>query len=229
MLTLAFDCSSKTASVAVLRDGMIVYDIVLDTGRNHSEVLLPGINQACQESGCKISEIDLFACAIGPGSFTGLRIGVSTLKGLMIAQGKPAVGVSSLAALALNAGRTEKTICSVMDAGRGQVYTARYRMNQDGALIQTGEEKALSPDRIKQGDDENVVYVGDGAVRYADEIRKKSGKNVLIDLENPHIHASSVGILALKKLSQGDVLDLNRFTPIYLRSVDVQTPKTTAS
>ena len=108
MLTLAFDTSSKTAAVAVFRDDIILYDAIINIDLNHSEVLLPAIEQACFQTRIKISEIDLFACTIGPGSFTGLRIGASTLKGLMLATGKPAVGISSLAALALNVGKVQK-------------------------------------------------------------------------------------------------------------------------
>lgn len=225
MLILAFDTSSKTASVAVMQNETVLYDVVLNTGLNHSEVLLPAIDKACKDAGCKISGMDLFACTLGPGSFTGLRIGASTLKGLMIAQGKPAVGVSSLAALALNAGRTEKTICSVMDAGRGQVYLACYQHDKEGSLIQLGQEKALSPEQIENGSKENIIYVGDGAVKYADEIRKNTGGNIFIDAENQYIHASAVGLLALRKFKQGDMLDLNGCTPVYLRSADALPPK----
>jgi len=102
MLTLAFDTSSKTASVALLRDHAVLYHAIIHKDLNHSEVLLPAIDEACRLSGVTLPHIDLFACTLGPGSFTGLRIGVGTLKGLMMATGKPAAGVSTLAALALN-------------------------------------------------------------------------------------------------------------------------------
>ncbi len=96
MLTLAFDTSSKTAAVALLRDSDILYDnIIINTGLKHSEVLMPAIDHALRAISVKIKDVDLFACTIGPGSFTGLRIGVSTLKGLILATGKPAAGISS--------------------------------------------------------------------------------------------------------------------------------------
>ena len=221
MLILAFDTSSKTASVSVLRDENVLYDIILNTGQNHSEVLLPAVNEACAAAGCKISEIDLFACTLGPGSFTGLRIGVSTLKGLMMAQIKPAVGVSSLAALALNIVPGGKTICSVMDAGRGQVYTACYQYAKDSSLLQVENERALAPDRMDLKVKEPVVYVGEGAVKYHEEIRRNSAAgSEFADDDLQFIHASSVGRLALKKFRQGEVLELNRCVPVYLRSAD---------
>ena len=145
MLTLAFDTSSKTASVSLLRDKSVLYDTIINKGLNHSEVLLPAIDEACRLSGVKLTDIDLFACTLGPGSFTGLRIGVSTLKGLMMATGKPAAGVSTLAALALNVDEKDKIICSVMDAGRGQVYLAYYQYDKDGILNQLEAERAIDP------------------------------------------------------------------------------------
>src|ERR1035438_1881039 len=99
MLTLAFDTSSRTAAVAILHDDAILSDSVINTGLNPSEVLLPQIDYGLKQVRVKISDIDLFACTLGPGSFTGLRIGVSTLKGLTLATGKPATGVSTLAAV----------------------------------------------------------------------------------------------------------------------------------
>ena len=148
MLTLAFDSSSKTASVSLLRDKAVLYDTIINKGLNHSEVLLPAIDEACRLSGIQLSEIDLFACTMGPGSFTGLRIGVSTLKGLMLATGKPAAGISTLAALALNVEQKEKIIGSMMDAGRGQVYLAYYQYDKDGILNQLEAARALDPQSI---------------------------------------------------------------------------------
>src|SRR4030043_1623014 len=116
MLTLAFDTTSKTAAVALLKDKEILYDTIVNTGLNHSEVILPEIDQALRRENLKINDIDLFACTIGPGSFTGVRIGLSTIKGLMLATNKPAAGISSLAALALNVGNSRKLICSILDA-----------------------------------------------------------------------------------------------------------------
>ena len=180
MLTLAFDTSSKTAAVALLQDDVILYDAIINVDLNHSEVLLPAIDQACLQTRIKISEIDLFACTIGPGSFTGLRIGVSTLKGLMLATGKPAAGISSLAALALNVGKSSKIICSIMDAGRGQVYTAFYRYNKSGFLDQIGTDKAVDPREIIHNPEQEIMFVGDGAIKYADIISSTKNKKINI-------------------------------------------------
>lgn len=221
MLILSFDTSSKTASVAILRDEAVLYETVINTGRHHSEVLLPAIDKACEISCVKISEIDLFACTLGPGSFTGLRIGVSTLKGLMLATGKPAAGISTLEALAFNVGQTDKTIGAMLDAGRGQVYLAYYRYGQDCSLIQLTDEKALAPENIKYHDEQEVIYVGDGAIKYADVLGNVlSDKNRVAAAEHQYVHASSVGKLGRAKYLRNDLLHPEECLPVYLRSAD---------
>jgi tRNA threonylcarbamoyladenosine biosynthesis protein TsaB len=220
MLTLAFDTSSRTAAVAVLRDDTILYDSVINTGLNHSETLMPEIDYALRQVRIKISDINLFSCTIGPGSFTGLRIGVSTLKGLMMATGTPATSVSSLAAVALNPGITSKTICSMIDAGRGQVYVSQFRYNDKYILQQISEEKAGSPTEIFNSTDGNTLFVGDGVIKYAGIINNiKPEVFIASDLQH-HIRASAVGILGRRKFAQNDLLDPSTLVPIYLRTAD---------
>ena len=226
MLTLAFDISSKTAAVALLRDDVILYDAIINVDLNHSEVLLPAIDQVCLQTRIKISEIDLFACTIGPGSFTGLRIGVSTLKGLMLATGKPAVGISSLTALALNLGKSSKIICSVMDAGRGQVYTAYYRYNENGLLDQIGTDKAVDLREIIHNPEEEIIFVGDGAIKYAGIINNTKNEKINIaSAAQQYIRASSVGILGREKYNRNELINAETFVPVYLRSADARVKK----
>jgi len=226
MLTLAFDTSSKTAAVAILRDNVILYDAIINIDLNHSEVLLPAIEQACLQTKIRISEIDLFAFTIGPGSFTGLRIGASTLKGLMLATGKPAVGISSLAALALNAGISSKMICSVMDAGRGQVYIAYFRYKKYGLPEQIGMDEVIDPEKIAHDSSQEIIFVGDGAIKYAGAISNNKDKKISIASElQQYIRASSVAILGMDKYNRNELLDAETFVPVYLRSVDARIKK----
>jgi tRNA threonylcarbamoyladenosine biosynthesis protein TsaB len=224
MLILAFDTSSRTAAVAILRDNVVLYDVIINNGLNHSEVLLPAINQACTQTKIKISEIDLFACTIGPGSFTGLRIGASTLKGFLLAAEKPAVGVSSLAALALNAGETSKNICSIMDAGRGQVYTAYFHYKKNGFLEQISEDHVLNPADINLDSKKEIVIIDNGAIRYADAIVGDKKVNI-VPSSQQYIRASCVGILGREKYDQNELLNPETFIPLYLRSADAQMKK----
>jgi tRNA threonylcarbamoyladenosine biosynthesis protein TsaB len=143
----------------------------------------------------------------------------------MLATGKPAAGISSLAALALNAGKTSKLICSVMDAGRGQVYAAFYRYDKNEYLEQLGVEKAVQPENILSTIDEEIDLIGDGAINYADIICKN--KKTVINSKLPkYIKASSVGILGIKKFYRKDLLDASTLVPVYLRSADAVPHKT---
>jgi tRNA threonylcarbamoyladenosine biosynthesis protein TsaB len=224
MFSLAFDTSTKTLAVSILQDGVILYDVVINNSLNHSEVLLSAINEACRQIRIKISDINLLACTLGPGSFTGLRIGISTLKGLMLATAKPAVGVSSLAALACNVEWNSKIVCSIIDAGRGQVYTAFYQKDEESIFKQINEEKALKPNEIQFDFDQEVIAVGDGAIKYADILTKNSKVSIASD-QFQYIRASAVARLGREKFAVNDVLDDEKFAPLYLRSADALPPK----
>lgn len=222
MLILAFDTSSISAAVALLKDDIILYDVIIHGGRNHSEILLPAINHACSQLKLKISDIDFFACTAGPGSFTGLRVGISTLKGLLLASGKPAAAVSSLAALALNISENKALICSVMDAGRGQVYTAYYQRNKQGGLNQISQEKVLDPKEVVTNTDQDIIMVGDGAIKYGTLLADASGRIRIASGMQQHIRASAVGILGCEKYKRNELLNSDIFVPFYLRSADAR-------
>ena len=227
MLILAFDTSGKTASVALIRDDLILYDVLINSGLNHSEVLLPAIHQALAQTGIKITDIDLFACTIGPGSFTGLRIGASTMKGLILAAQKPVAGVSSLEALALNISPTPKKICALMDAGRGQVYIAYFKYEKNGLMERVDEDRVLNPSQIKiEVEEEEVIFVGDGAVKFADLLcRTHPPKAAIAPTAKQYIRASSVALLGRRKYQRNALVDASTFIPVYLRSHDAHVKK----
>ncbi len=225
MLTLAFDTSFKTAAVALLQDDTILYDVIINTGLNHSETLLPAIEAACRQLRLKIDDVDLFACTLGPGSFTGLRVGVSTLKGLLLASGKPAVGVSSLAALALNVTGNRALICSVMDAGRGQVYKACYSYNDQGLLDQMSPETVIDPREILLDANQDIVLVGEGAIKYRDLFAPEAGRVMVAGSTQQYVRASAVGILGREKYFRNELLDPDTFVPVYLRAADAKPVK----
>ena len=225
MLTLAFDTSFKTAAVALFQDDTILYDVVINTGLNHSEMLLPAIEAACRQLKLKIDDIDLFACTLGPGSFTGLRVGVSTMKGLLLATEKPAVGVSSLAALALNVTGNAALIYSVMDAGRGQVYTACYSYKNKGSLHQVSLETVIDPREIMLDYERDGVLVGEGAIKYRDLFQEKEGKVKIAESTQQYIRASAVGILGRENFFRNELLDPATFVPVYLRAADAKIGK----
>jgi tRNA threonylcarbamoyladenosine biosynthesis protein TsaB len=220
MYTLAIDTSTRTASIALLKDSDVIVDIVVNVGLNHSEVLLPAIDNIFGIAGIKAEEIDLYACTTGPGSFTGLRIGAGTVKGMALSFSKPIVGVSSLESLAGNISDSSCSICPMLDARKGQVYTALYRAVPGGMPKRCEQETVTDVSafvsRISTG--EQVVFLGDGAAAYAGRIGQILGDRALF--ARPffsHIRASIVGVIGLEKYRRGMALDAVAFVPQYMR------------
>ena len=140
MLILAMESTAKAASVALVRDGVLVAQSTQCSGLTHSRTLLPMAEQALRQSGLTLRDMDAVAVARGPGSFTGIRIGVSAAKGLCWGADKPAVGVSTLEAMAWNAvdcARPGSLICCAMDARRSQIYNALFRIEKTGDAERT--------------------------------------------------------------------------------------------
>ena len=134
MLTLAFESSAKAASAALCEDGRLISEVIQCSGLTHSRTLLPMAEDLLKNAGTGMKEIDCFAVAQGPGSFTGIRIGIATVKGLAWAAEKPCVGVSTLAAMAWNGVAAGGLVCAVMDARRSEVYNALFRI-EDGRPV----------------------------------------------------------------------------------------------
>lgn len=148
MLILALDSTATVASVAVCRDANPIAAFTVSNGNTHSETLLPMVESALQCAGITLADIDLFAASVGPGSFTGVRIGTATVKGLAFGTGKPCIGISTLRALAENLLPFDGILCPVMNARRGQVYNALFRASGD-KLERLCPDRALSVEELK--------------------------------------------------------------------------------
>lgn len=162
---LAFESTAKPASVALLCDGVLVSQYTQISGLTHSRTLLPMAENVLRNANLALSDIDVFAVARGPGSFTGVRIGVSTVKGLAWAAEKNCVGVSTLEALAWNGAAAGGLICPVMDARRSQVYNALFEI-QNGAPVRLRPDRALGLDELAAdllGLNATAFLTGDGA------------------------------------------------------------------
>ena len=165
MLTLAFESSAKAASVALVRDGSLISQYSQCSGLTHSRTLLPMAEDLLKNAELTLQDIDLFAVAHGPGSFTGIRIGVSTVKGLAWATDKPCVGVSTLEAMAWHGLAAGGYVCPVMDARRSQVYNALFEI-RDGAPVRLTEDRPISLQELTEevrALQASVFLVGDGA------------------------------------------------------------------
>ncbi|MBE6531441.1 MAG: tRNA (adenosine(37)-N6)-threonylcarbamoyltransferase complex dimerization subunit type 1 TsaB [Ruminococcaceae bacterium] len=217
MKILALDSTALTASVALTENSELLAEYTLRNGNTHSETLLPMIESAMKMLSLSVSDIDLFACSAGPGSFTGVRIGAATVKGLAFGSEKPCVGVSTLEALAYNLVGYCGLICPVMNARRSQVYTALFR--SDGKTLTRLMEDSALPiselDTILAEYGESVRFCGDGYDITIPEL-KKCGY-----IETPerlrHQSAYSVAVIAAEKFANGEFLSDTELVATYLR------------
>ena len=213
MKILAIDTSALTATAAILADGKLVGEISTTTALNHSVTVMPMIDELLKKVNMDISEIDLFACSEGPGSFTGLRIGIGTVKGLAYGLGKSVVGVSTLEALAHNIFFTDCVIAPIMDARRNQLYNALYRYDGE-KLIEVTPPRALSVEELCEEISEKTIFVGDGVLPYKDKISQILGDKALFaSPQNVLQRAGSVAYAALYKKP----VDAEELTAVYLR------------
>ncbi len=217
MKILALDSTATTASVAVCEDFKLLAEYTVQNGNTHSETLLPMVEFALKTLSVSVSDIDLFACSAGPGSFTGVRIGAATVKGLAFASSKPCVGVSTLEALAYNLAGYKGLICPVMNARRSQVYTALF--NSDGeCLTRIYPDSAIlisELDTILEGDGRDVRFCGDG---YDITLCESKYKKIINTPERLRLQSAySVACVALQKYLGGEYVSDGELVSTYLR------------
>ncbi len=217
MLILALDSTAIVASVALCRDERVIASFTVKNGNTHSETLLPMVEAVLRSANLKVEDIDLFACSVGPGSFTGVRIGTATVKGLAFGQNKNCIGVSTLEALAENLLPFDGIICPVMNARRGQVYNALFRY-ENGALVRLCEDRALSVAELAEELAEKALpfaLCGDGVEEFKRLAPNSAPVSVSALLEDQS--AISVAKVALRLANAGESGTDAALVPVYLR------------
>ncbi|MBF0117695.1 MAG: tRNA (adenosine(37)-N6)-threonylcarbamoyltransferase complex dimerization subunit type 1 TsaB [Desulfobacterales bacterium] len=225
MKIFAIDTATKTCSIAITNNNMLLSETILQNSKTHSIHLMDIIYQMLKNLGITIHDIDAFAVTKGPGSFTGLRIGISSIKGLASATGKPVIGISTLDALSYQIPLTSYLICSILDARKGSVYFAKY-IFENGVLKNKTEEQVLSPDEAICDITTPSIFIGDGAQSYKKEITSKLGK--LACFLDPYfniIRGYSVANLAFERLKKNDFDDLSLLKPYYIRKSEAELKK----
>ena len=219
MILLSFDTSGPPCSAALLADDRLLGEIVINSALTHSETIMPAVDELLSRENLTCADVDLFAVAAGPGSFTGVRIGVCAAKGMAHAAGKPCARVNSLAALAAGLPFVPGVVCPILDARREQVYCAAYRWTgaalpekilPDAALPLTELLKALPENEI-------ITFTGDGAAVHEARIRALLGERARF--APPHarvLRASSAAYWA--RLDSSCHMEARLLTPIYLRA-----------
>jgi tRNA threonylcarbamoyladenosine biosynthesis protein TsaB len=220
MNVLAVDTSTLVLSVAVLNEQKVFGEITTNLKKNHSVRLMPAIDQLLHELDMSLADIDLFAVTAGPGSYTGVRIGVTTIKTFAWSLRKPFVAVSTLAVMGMNGIYFPGYIVPLLDARREQVYAAVYQ-TQAGQLEERINEQIIPIDallsQLKQTD-ENVLFIGDDVSLFEAKIQQELGEQAVIAPSNSNLpFASNLGNLAMQKWLRTNRSENNDFAPNYLQ------------
>lgn len=219
MLILAFETSAKAASVALLENEKLLGESYQNTGMTHSQTLMVMAEDLLKTAGKTVLDVDAVAVAEGPGSFTGVRIGVAAAKGLAWGRQLPCVGVSTLEAMAMNLGIYDGYVCPVMDARRNQVYNALFYVNH-GIMERITPDRAIALLELEEelkGLNKPIFLVGDGSNLCFNTLKDHVPNLVLPPEHRMHQRATGVALLAKEKLAAGEVCDGATLTPNYLR------------
>jgi len=208
-------------SIALSEDKNVIIEEMHLLERRHSSLLIPKIKEMLEKVNFSIDGVDAFVIGLGPGSFTGLRIGVSAVKGFGIATKKPCVGVASIDAIAMNASEKEASVVPIIDAKRRNVYSTIYKKG-----VKKSKYLLLRIDELLKKTKGPVVFLGDGIDLYRAKIEKRNKKAVFLGEEYWYPRASNLIKLGLKKLKKHKKSDLGKLKPIYLYPKDCQVRKT---
>ena len=219
MRILAFETSAKAAGVALLEDGKLLGEYMQNSGQTHSRTLMKMAEDLLHNCDLKAEDIHAVACAAGPGSFTGVRIGVAAAKGFSWGLQLPCYGVSTLEAMARNVALSDGIYCAAMDARRSQVYTAVFQQ-KDGELFRLTDDQAISIEELGQ-QLENIekpkVLVGDGAALCYNTLSQTHKDLILLPEHARMQRASGVALVAWKKALAGEAQSAGSVVPNYLR------------
>ena len=225
MKILSFESTAKTASVALYSNGRTLASFTVDAGLTHSEVLLPMTEDVLRHARCSFDEIDAYAVVCGPGSFTGIRIGVATVKGLAFGKNRPVVALSSTEALAQNMIGIAGLIVPVIDCRRNECYCATFRSDGNEVYRLSEDEQMKIADLapiLSSYEGDTIYLVGDATDKAYDILRSLGVevKRAPIALRSPS--AVNLGILAEKKITLGEVTTDAAIAPIYLKPAQAE-------
>ena len=216
-ILLTVDTSTPAGSVAVSRGETLLGEILLNVKSTHTDRLLLTLHQLLTDTGLQLKDVDAYAVVLGPGSFTGLRVGVATVKGLALAMDKPVLGVSTLQTLAMQVPFPRHPLCVLLDARKNEVYAGLYHW-EGGRPIPARPEVVIAPEALLEALEGETLFSGDGSVAYRTLISRRLGSRahfVPWSLHPPR--ASAAAVLALAALREGEAIPLAQLAPRYIR------------
>ncbi len=222
MLILGIETSTKTGSVAIVSDDAVIAQYSLNIEVTHSERLMSTVDRVLKDTGMAIAGLDGFAVAVGPGSFTGLRIGLSTAKGLALATGKPVAAVPTLQALAWNLPYASCPVCPMLDARKNEVYAALY-IFEGAVLAQLMSEMTIPVGSLAETLSGRVLFTGEASHVYRVVIERQFGDRALF-APLPAIlpAAATVATLGLAMIKNGNQAEPDSLTPLYIRRPEAE-------
>lgn len=226
MRILAVETATLLGSIALADDSGVLAEIQSPEGMAHARWLMPAVESLFRQTGLSPQEIDGLAVSAGPGSFTGLRIGLSTVKGLALGTGKPVVAVPTLDALARSVPRCRRLLCPILDARKKEVYAAFFRPDEDGRPARRSDDLVLPPDRLAGRIDEPVLFIGSGIEPYRPLLSAALGRTALFASKRFHApRAGAVAELALLRLAEGRPDAMETLEPRYVRPSEAEVKK----
>ena len=221
---LTIDTSSNCSSVALGDGPSLLGECILGEDRCNSGRLMDAVRSLLKAARLAPGELDALAVSLGPGSFTGVRVGIATVKGLAIATGKPVVGFSSLAMLAMNLPFSSPDVAAMFDARKSEIYAALYRCGSLPKAVLP--DAVLPPARFLAAIERPTLFVGEGAVRYRDLICSTLGELALFPPWHAHLPRASAGaVIALDAAMSGNFIPLPLLNPTYLRASEAELAK----
>lgn len=227
MKILAIETATRLGGIAITDDSTgLIAEIRLNVQSTHSERLMTGVDYILYQSGLTISDIDFFALSIGPGSFTGLRIGLSTIKGLSHATGKPIVSVPTLEALAWSFPCCKFPVCTMLDARKKEVYAALFQWKTKGFVRVFNEVSIpvkLLLENIRKFPDEKIMFTGEGILLYRDKINEFLGRKAIFASPEKMVPSpSNIASLGIKKAREKEFSDPVSLVPYYIRRSEAE-------
>jgi len=223
MKILALDTATETGGVALLEDELLLAQCQFRTVKTHTHLLWKAILFLLEQTDCKITDVDLWAVTVGPGSFTGLRIGLATVKGLAFATGKPVVGLSTLEVLAAGLPCSPLMICPLIDARKKEVFYAFYRLDEEGKRVSLGQASNNKPQQVVESIKEPVILVGNGALLYRDFFQEALGRMAVFPEVPFHTLSPFIlGTLAYNRFKLQGPVPLADLRPYYIRPSDAE-------
>jgi len=222
---LSINTSTKQYSVAVMKDEIVSGEYILPSSPSHFSNLMPSIDDLLVKVGLVPQNIDGLIVALGPGSFTGIRIGLSVAKGFSECLNIPITGIHTLAAMASQLPYLNEDICPLVTSRKGEVFTAIFKWSDHGYLLRCKQDTCLKINDLSSIIENKTIFIGNDFSNQGPILKQQFRENQIAPANLWNLKASSLGILGLKKLQKNGSDNLDELVPIYLRDADIRLPK----